>query len=123
MALASFQAVKNSLCPFFDRPYPVVDGKAPALEILEDPRHRRHGHAGIVQGLLLSRKDVQRFAVEDDMALRKDQESAGHLRYIFHIMGNQDDRNAFSLCQRWISEKISRRPTGSRPADGSSRMR
>lgn len=37
MALASFQAVKNSLCPFFDRPYPVVDGKAPALEILEDP--------------------------------------------------------------------------------------
>lgn len=57
------------------------------------------------------------------MALRKDQESAGHLRYIFHIMGNQDDRNAFFLMPALDLGKISRRPTGSRPADGSSRMR
>jgi hypothetical protein len=97
MALASFQAVKNSLCPFFDRPYPVVDGKAPALEILEDTRHRRHGHAGIVQGLLLSRKDVQRFSVEDDMAVGQDQEAAGQAGNIVHVVRYQDDGNALFL--------------------------
>ena len=71
MALASFQAVENSLCPFFDGPDPVVDGKAPSLEVLEHSRDGRHGYAGIVQGALLGRKDIQRFAVEDDMAWDK----------------------------------------------------
>ena len=89
----------------FYRPYPVVDGKAPSLQILKDAVYRRNGDAGLLQLVPVLRKNRQGFAVEDDMALRKDQESAGHLRYIFHIMGNQDDRNAFSLCQRWISEK------------------
>ena len=88
MALASFQAVENSLCPFFDGPDPVVDGKAPSLEVLEHSRDGRHGYAGIVQGALLGRKDIQRFAVEDDMALGQDQQAAGQAGNIVHIMGD-----------------------------------
>ena len=73
MARPSFQAVVNSLGALFYRPYPVVDGKAPSLQILKDAVYRRNGDAGLLQLVPVLRKNRQGFAVEDDMALRKDQ--------------------------------------------------